>query len=245
MLAAAANNMGVSMRRLVGVGVAALAVGLLASSALAAPASKCAKPDELSAIQASAIQQQLMVAALTCDQIANFNAFQTNFGPELRASDSKLEHMFKRLFGASQGEAQYHAFKTRLANDSSIRSIHDNQNYCHTASMVFAAALATEKPTLTDFVAGIPVTDASPVDSCELRVAGGLVGASSAMIVPKPNPMRLAMETPVSPMTAPAPAMSQPDIQAPQAAAPAQLPPADPQKAPEKKPSGWLSGIFN
>jgi hypothetical protein len=232
MLARVANNMGVAMGRLIGAGMAALTVGLLATSALAGSASKCAKPDELSAIQASAIQQQLMVAALTCDQIANFNAFQTSFGPELRTSDAKLEHMFKRLFGNSQGEAQYHAFKTRLANDSSIRSIRDNQTYCHATSMVFAAALAADKPALTDFVAGIPVTDASPVDSCELRVAGGLVGAPAAVIVPKPNPMRLAMDT--------EPAL-QPAVEAP---TPVQQP-ANPQKDPPKKPSGWFSGIFN
>ena len=232
--------MGVSMGRLVGAGLAALTIGLFATSALAAPASQCAKSDELSAIQAAAIQQQLMVAALTCDQITNFNAFQTSFGPELRTSDAKLEHMFKRLFGGGQGEAQYHAFKTRLANDSSIRSIRDNQTYCHAASMVFAAALAAEKPALTDFVAGIPVTDASPVDSCELRVAGALVGAPAAVIVPRPNPLRLAMVT--APMTAPAAAGAQ-DVQAaPQPATPAQQPQ---QKDQEKKPSGWLSGIFN
>jgi len=184
--------MGVSMGRMVCAGMAALTVGLLATSALAGPASKCAKADELSAIQAASIQQQLMVAALTCNEITNFNAFQTSFGPELRSSDAKLEHMFKRLFGGGRGEEEYHAFKTRLANDSEIRSIHDNQTYCHAASMVFAAALAAEKPALTDFVAGIPVTDASPVDSCEIRVAGGLVGAPAAVIVPKPNPLRLA-----------------------------------------------------
>jgi len=236
--------MGVSMGRLVGAGMAALTVGLLATSALAAPASKCAKADELSAIQAAAIQQQLMVAALTCNEITNFNAFQTSFGPELRTSDAKLEHMFKRLFGGGSGEAQYHAFKTRLANDSSIRSIRDNQNYCHAASMVFAAALAPEKPALTDFVAGIPVTDASPVDSCELRVAGGLVGVPAAVIVPKPNPLRLAMETPMTPMTAPAVAPeAQPAAQQP--ATPPQQQPADQQKDQQKKPSGWFSGIFN
>jgi len=230
------------MGRLVGAGMTALAVGLLATSALAAPATKCAKPDELSAIQAASIQQQLMVAALTCDQITNFNAFQTSFGPELRTSDAKLEHMFKRLFGGGQGEAQYHAFKTRLANDSSIRSIRDNQAYCHTTSMVFAAALAAEKPALTDFVAGIPVTDASPVDSCELRVAGGLVGAPAAVFVPKPYPLRLAMVTPMVPMTAPAAAPAGVQAAPQQPANPAQQPP---QKDQEKKPSGWLSGIFN
>ena len=230
----------VSMRRKTG--AIALAMITAASGAMAAP--KCATSDEVTAIQAAAIQQQLMVAALTCNQIDHFNAFQTSYSKELRRADGSLEHMFKRLYGGGPGEAEYHAFKTRLANDSSIRSIRDNQNYCHAASMVFAAALAPEKPALTDFVAGIPVTDASPVDSCELRVAGGLVGVPAAVIVPKPNPLRLAMETPMTPMTAPAVAPeAQPAAQQP--ATPPQQQPADQQKDQQKKPSGWFSGIFN
>jgi hypothetical protein len=232
------------MGRLTSAGLIALATGLLATSAFArSGAQKCAQPDEISAIQAAAIQQELMVAALTCDQITNFNTFQVNFGPELRSSDAKLEHMFKRLFGAGAGEAQYHAFKTRMANDSSINSIHDNATYCHTASTVFAAALTPAKPALTDFVAGIPVTEASPVDSCEIRVANGLAGASAQVIVPKPNPLRLAaMDAPMTQM--PAPAAVAPVATAPQPA-PTTPAPADPAKDQDKKSSGWFSGIFH
>jgi hypothetical protein len=223
------------MGRKSGAGAVALVAVLLSTSVLAR-APKCALPDEVTAIQAAAIQQELMVAALTCDQISSFNQFQVSFGPELRSSDAKLEHMFKRLFGAGTGEAQYNAFKTRLANNSSVSSIHDNSNYCRTAGLVFAAALTPAKPALADFVAGIPVTDPSPVNSCEIRVAGGMAGMPSAVIVPKPNPLRLAMVTPPV-LVAPPP----PPAQAP-------VPAADQQKEPpkdEKKPSGWLSGIFN
>jgi hypothetical protein len=171
----------------------ALTAAVAATSALAIPPAKCARPVEVSAIQAAAIQQELMVAALTCNEISRFNAFQTSYSQELRSSDAALEKMFKRLFGAGSGEAQYHAFKTRLANNSSMRSISNNPDYCHVAGQVFDAALAANKPTLTDFVSGIPVTDPSPVDSCEIRVAVGLVGAKVAPnVVPKPNPLRLA-----------------------------------------------------
>src|SRR5271166_6023851 len=120
-------------------GAIALAMVTAASGALAAP--KCATSEEVTAIQAAAIQQQLMVAALTCNQIEHFNAFQTNFGTELRRSDASLQHMFRRLYGGGPGDAEYHAFKTRLANNSSIRSIHDNVAYCHDAGVVFEAAL--------------------------------------------------------------------------------------------------------
>ncbi|MGH6870627.1 MAG: hypothetical protein ACREHE_03890 [Rhizomicrobium sp.] len=233
------------MGRWTAVGTIALAVALAGGGALArGKPTKCAMPDEVTAIQTAAIQQQLMVAALTCNEIDHFNAFQVGFGPELRASDARLEHMFKRLFGAGKGEAEYHAFKTRLANDSSMNSIHDNAAYCHAASGVFAAALVPARPALGDFVSGIPVTEASPVDSCEIRVAGNLQGLPTAVIVPKPNPLRLAMvmpaEQPVVVAPAPAPVTTAPVTMAP---ATAQAP-QDQAKEEPKKDSGWLSGIF-
>ncbi|HEY2445916.1 MAG TPA: hypothetical protein VGI20_09290 [Rhizomicrobium sp.] len=173
-----------------------LAAGLLSLAALAAgndalAAKRCARPDEVTAIQAAAIQQELMVAALTCNEVSRFNAFQTNFGPELRTSDAALERMFKRLYGGARGEAQYHAFKTRLANHSSMRSIKSNVDYCSEASQVFGAALASEKPTLVAFVAGVPVFEETPVSSCQMRVAVGLAGAEALPdITPRPNPDR-------------------------------------------------------
>jgi hypothetical protein len=230
-------------------GALALTAGLLASTAIAAPAAKCAKPVEVSAIQTAAIQQELMVAALTCNEIDHFNAFQTGFNAELRASDATLERMFKRLFGGGPGEAQYHAFKTRLANDSSMRSIHNNVDYCQQARQVFAAALVSQRPALADFVATVPVVDESPVNSCEIRVAGSLSNVSTTsaavdsvstgVIVPKPNPTRTAMvDTPLAPESAVTMPPSQSAVNA--AAPTTAAPPAD-----QKKDSGgFLSGIF-
>ena len=171
-------------------------VAAAAACTAAYGAGRCAKPMEVTAIQAAAIQQELMVAALTCNEVSRFNEFQTSYSRELRESDAALEHMFKRLYGGGRGEEQYHAFKTRLANNSSMKSINNNPDYCREAGQVFEAALASNKPTLADFVAGIPVTEPSPVDSCEIKVAVGLVGAKVAPnVVPKPNPLRLATAT--------------------------------------------------
>lgn len=184
-------------------GAIALAVAVAAGGAAAAP--RCAMHDEVTAIQAAAIQQQLMVAALTCNQVDHFNAFQTNFGAELRRSDLSLERMFRRLYGLGQGEAAYHAFKTRLANNSSIRSIHDNAAFCHEAGVVFDAALIPDKPSLASFVSGIEVSEQGPVDSCEMTVAVGFAGAIPN-VAPRPNPLRLAagaQPVPASMATAP------------------------------------------
>ena len=201
------------MGRMVKAGALSLAGVLMAGNALAA-SSKCAKPDEVTAIQVSAVQQELMVAALTCDQITNFNAFQTGFGAELRASDATLHKMFKRIFGGKAGEDQFHAFKTRMANDSSIRSIHDNVGYCKEANTVFASALAPSKPTLAAFVSSVTVEEQSPVDSCEIRVASvlpGLKAAASggAYILPRPKPFVDGVVTAPTDAPAAAPAPSQ------------------------------------
>jgi hypothetical protein len=187
------------MRSRAGVGAIALAVMTAATGAIGAP--RCASSDEVTAIQAAAIQQQLMVAALTCNQIEHFNAFQTSYSKELRRSDAALERMFRRLY-AGHGEAEYHAFKTRLANDSSIRSIHDNPGYCRDAGMVFDAALIADKPTLSSFVSGIEVTEPGPIDSCAMSVAVGFSGMP--LVVPKPNPMRTAaLAAPAAPPPSP------------------------------------------
>ncbi len=192
MVKIAAEKAMVAMGGRIGGGAVVLAMLAAGSTALAGTA-KCARPDEVTAIQAATIQQELMVAALTCNDITRFNAFQTGYGRELRSSDGALERMFKRLYGSRQGESEYHGFKTRLANNSSIRSIHGNSDFCREAAQVFDAALGPERPGLADFVSGIEVFEQSPIDSCQLRVAVGLAGAKSVPnVVPKPNPMRLA-----------------------------------------------------
>ena len=68
--------------------------------------SACATEAEISAIQVSAVQQELTDAALACGQNETdlFNRFQTVFNKELRRSDAEMLTMFKRLYGA--GEAR-------------------------------------------------------------------------------------------------------------------------------------------
>lgn len=178
-------------------GASAFVLAILAAGSTSAWGTpKCERPEEMTAIQVSAVQQELMVAALTCNEIEHFNAFQTGFAPELRTWDARLMKMFQRLFGYRQGQGQYHAFKTRLANNSSMRSIHNNPDFCHEAAQFFAAALTSQRPTLEAFVSGIPVIDQGPVNSCEIRVANGLPGAKAVPnVVPEPNPQRAATAT--------------------------------------------------
>jgi hypothetical protein len=145
-----------------------------------AVSSACANTAEISAIQVSAIVQELTDAALTCgpETMAKMSRFQIVFQKELRRSDATLKTMFKRLNGARAGEAAYDSFKTRAINHAEQRRIKPgaHANFCRTASVVFAAALAPDKPVLEDFVSGVPVNEANPVDTCEIKVAVALQG---------------------------------------------------------------------
>jgi hypothetical protein len=118
-------------------------------------------------------------------------SFQKTFQKELRRSDATLMAMFKRLNGNRAGDAAYDSYKTRAINHAEQRRIKPGAqaNFCKTADVVFAAALATDKPVLEDFVSGVPVNEASPVDSCEIKVAVALQGVQAGPdIAPLPRP---------------------------------------------------------
>jgi hypothetical protein len=168
----------------------------------ARPQANCAQPSEISAIQATAIQQQLMVSALSCDPpgtpdgnkhfVSQFNQFQIAYGPELRKSDAAMLRMFKRLYGVKRGDDEYNAFKTRAASHSEMKRIHGFSDFCKAADLVFAAALVQQKPSLSDFVSGVQVEEETPVNSCQISVAFSLAGAQAGInILPKPKPSDL------------------------------------------------------
>src|SRR5690348_454331 len=160
---------------------------------LAEARSACATSAEISAIQVSAVQQELTDAALACGpkETALFNRFQTVFNKELRRSDALMLTMFKRLHGASKGDAAYDSYKTRAIAHAEQRRTQPGaaENFCKTADIVFAAALAPDKPVLEDFVAGVPVYENNPVDACEVKVTVALQGvATGSAVEPKPRP---------------------------------------------------------
>ena len=153
----------------------------------------CATASEVSAIQVSAVQQELTDAALACGdkETALYNRFQTVFNKELRHSDAVMLSMFKRLDGTIRGNAEYDSYKTRaIAHAEQRRTVPgEAANFCRTADIVFAAALAPDKPVLEDFVAGVPVEEKTPVDMCEIKVGTTLQGvAVTPSVTPTPRP---------------------------------------------------------
>ncbi|HWA02616.1 MAG TPA: hypothetical protein VG819_03710 [Rhizomicrobium sp.] len=241
------------MRKTVWSGVCLLALFAMgvADDASARKSSKCANAIEVAALQTAAVQQELMDAALGCGESAlhKFNRFQVAFGPELRRSDKTLLSLFKRVYGPVKGDAQYNLFKTNMASKAEIRRVHGVADFCAGADLVFAAALAAEKPSLVAFVSGVPTRDseAPPIGSCDIYVAVTLQGAmTGAAIVPTPNPLRVAVAEPLirtpadltisQPRPSTTAAEQKTEVAAEQKAA---------EEPKEKKKSGFLSGLFH
>jgi hypothetical protein len=168
----------------------------------------------MTALRAAALQQELMVAALTCHATADFNLFVTTYRDALLKTDRALKDFFLRQ-GASKGEDAYNAYKTRLANESSLRSLHDPR-FCRSAKVVFdvalkrkgaVAELASERPTpvATGYAICSPgatetvVADAAPSPPPR-RLA--LLDSPSSVPVPKLAPRPLRASPPVPPQRA-------------------------------------------
>ena len=173
--------------------------GATAAFVLASPVAqardmvRCASAAEITAIQVSAVQQELTDAALACGEkdVGLFNRFQTVFNKELRRSDAVMLTMFKRMNGNAAGNAAYDSYKTRaIAHAEQRRTVPGAAaDFCKAADIVYAAALAPDKPVLEDFVAGVPVEEASPVDGCQIKVDVALQGvAAGPMVMPTPRP---------------------------------------------------------
>ena len=124
------------------IAIAACALALGTSSARA---DRCATQAEMSTLQVAAFQQQLMVAALTCHETGSYNRFVRAYRPSLVNSDRSMLRLFMRLDGAD-GDADYNAYKTRLANLAVLRNDANGSAYCREASGDFSAAASNRRP---------------------------------------------------------------------------------------------------
>jgi len=153
------------MRRRLRTAVAVIAICSMSTNALAAGA-PCTRPQELAAIKTAAVQQELMVAALSCNATPRYNQFVTTFQGALQASDRALQAFFQRAAGRG-GMAAYHAFKTRMANAASRRSITHITNFCNGAESMFVAALDSGEPNLASFLSSQPSLEAEQYSVCD------------------------------------------------------------------------------
>ncbi|MBS0470301.1 MAG: DUF992 domain-containing protein [Proteobacteria bacterium] len=97
--------------------------------------------------------------------------------------------MFRRVYG-SKGAIEYHTFKTNLNGHVELRRIKDAPAFCQSADLVLAAANATPKPSLREFVSGVPTTqEETPVQNCAVAVSIDLKGVQALpQVTPRPRP---------------------------------------------------------
>ena len=126
------------------------------------------------ALKTAAVQQELMVAGLTCGDISAYNRFVLDYQPGLQKSDADLMAWFRNRDGS---EAGYDSYKTKLANLAAGKSGTDTARYCAAASREFAMAAAKDQ-TLKNFISTDHLLIAAPeacavkYDTVDVAVAG-------------------------------------------------------------------------
>jgi len=142
-------------------GAAAIAICFVANNAAAGD---CASPRDMAALETAAVQQRLMVAALNCGDIARYNRFVIAYQDDLQRSDDALKDFFERQRG---GIADYHTYKTRMANEASLQSAREKDDYCAGAHAAFHEVLAARDMTLDEFVSDQSVPLGAGYAMCE------------------------------------------------------------------------------
>ena len=157
-----------------GIRTGVFGLALFSFVANATAAEICATAQDLTAMQVAAVQQKLMVAALSCNDSALYNDFVTAYHEDLFASDQALQAFFMR-HNADTGAADYDSFKTKLANSYSLRSGGNTRAYCGTARTTFKVALASNRPSLKSFALSQPMASDARYAVCGETIAGGSV----------------------------------------------------------------------
>jgi hypothetical protein len=145
-----------------------LVLSCLAGTALAE--NVCAGAKDLTALQVAAVQQELMVAGLSCNEAGLYNSFVLAYQRDLQASDNALLDYFLRM-NVVTGTADYHRYKTKLANLYSLKSLSNKKAYCQSAERAFASAL-NDKLGLAAFALAQPSANASRSNACGESVTG-------------------------------------------------------------------------
>jgi hypothetical protein len=149
----------------------AAAVSMLITPAFAG----CAGAGDALALKTAAVQQELMVAAFTCGDTEGYNRFVTAYQHDLQDSDATLLAYFQR----TGSTADYHSYKTSLANDFSLISVRNNK-FCGAANTAFTQALDPSHPALAQIVEEQPVTVNEDGGSC----SGVNVASSDRAMLP-------------------------------------------------------------
>ena len=127
-------------------------------------------------IEVRRLQTNLMVAALTCNARADYNAFVVAHRTSLQNYGKIIRTEFRRRFGKA-GDSKLNTFVTRLANEASTRSNADRDGFCADAAATFQQA-KVQNISLTQMVT-VPASTQVASAACEMPSTVGFRSVSS------------------------------------------------------------------
>ena len=166
-------------------GLALLTTALLIANPVTAFAMPgCAKASDQAVLKTAALQQELMVAALRCHAVNEYNQFVLSHRSELIASDDALKAYFQS--GDKQrGTATYNRYKTELANAASLESSQDLDGFCSATTHEFDVAL--QPASLATIVAQVDLIADRPAENCQVLAENRPSTALAAAEPPRPS----------------------------------------------------------
>ena len=160
---------------LAGCALASLLVSGPVNAADSAAASSCKRTAGEKSVYMRALQTDLMVAALTCNNSTQYNTFVHQFQPVLTRDYKEMTSYFKKRHGKA-GATEMNAFVTHLANDESQRSISEGTaQYCEESGKLFTTVLALPNDQVEDFsTQQMTLSADAPVKPCAVAVKAPL-----------------------------------------------------------------------
>ncbi len=104
------------------------------------------------------LKSALMVAALSCGDQSQYDAFMSSFQPHILEEQHVMDAYFRKASGPYSGQKMEDSFVTLLANNQSVGGIDQRGTFCLNNAAEFTAVAALKTPEALDQF----VTDRAP-----------------------------------------------------------------------------------
>lgn len=144
-----------------------ISVSLLSSYPAAAATPKfCATSIEKEALDLRVLQTELMVAALSCNEKANYGQFVKKFQPQLQQQANSLKSYFSKNYKRNSS-TELNRFVTQLANGAAQRNAHTKPSeFCALSHLLFLETLEQNSTSLTRLTAEERFTSRHGIANC-------------------------------------------------------------------------------